>query len=78
MELFAELAKLFMATEGTPLRLGNVEFWIDESGPWAGQLTFSVPTSKWNSDAMAAEVASLARVYPEVGRIVARHSAVTA
>jgi hypothetical protein len=77
MELFAELAKLMMATEGSPLVLGGVEFWIDATGPWAGQLTYSTDTSKWDARAMGESVAQLAKVYPEVSRIVARYSAVT-
>ena len=42
-DLFRELTALMQGTEQTPLRLGNVEFWIDQGGPWAGQLSFSVP-----------------------------------
>lgn len=67
MKLYSDLAKLFMATEATPLRIAGVEFWIDGT-----DLIYSVPTSKWNVPAMAQEVASLAKVYPEVERIVAQ------
>lgn len=31
------------------IRLGNVEFWIDAEGPWAGKLSFSIPTSQWDT-----------------------------
>lgn len=74
MELYVELAKLFLATEGTPLRIAGVEFWIDAVGPWAGQLTYFPAASKWNPQEMGVEVALLARCYPEVSRIVARHA----
>jgi hypothetical protein len=74
MELYRELAKMFLATEGTPLKLGNVEFWIDSVGPWAGVLSFSRPASQWEPQAMGQAVADLARCYPEVGRLVARYA----
>lgn len=74
MELYLELARLMLATEATPLRIAGVEFWIDAVGPWAGQLTFSLPTSKWNPQAMGEDVALLALCYPEIKRIVARHA----
>ncbi len=67
MELYVELAQLFMATEATPLVIAGVEFWLDSDS-----LTFSVPTSKWNPKEMGESVAELAKVYPEVTRIVAR------
>ena len=72
--LFTDLAHLMHATEASPLRLGNVEFWIDSAGPWAGVLSFSVPSNAWNAAAMGADVASLARVHPEVYRIVAKYA----
>lgn len=72
MPMYEQLAKLMMATEASPLRLGNVEFWIDVDGPWAGVLSFSVPTGKWNVQALAQSVLELSRVYPEVARIVNR------
>jgi hypothetical protein len=72
MDLFIELARLTRATEGTPLVLGNVEFWIDLSGPWKGQLGFSIPTSQWDAHAIGASVSSLSVVYPEIPSIVAR------
>lgn len=75
MELYAELAKLFLATYDTPLRIAGVEFWIDERGPWAGQLSFSKPASQWDARAMGKDVADYARCYPEVSRIVMRHAA---
>jgi hypothetical protein len=27
--------------------LGNVEFWVDADGPWAGSLSYSLPTNQW-------------------------------
>lgn len=77
MNLFKELATLFMATEATPLRLHGVEFWIDQSGPWQGQLVFFPATAYWNAKGIGEDVDKLAKVYPEVGRIVARYAEVT-
>ena len=74
MELFRALAVLMLATEGPPLVLGNVDFWIDPTGPWAGQLSFSIPTAQWIPQAMGESVAELAKCYPEVWRIVSRYS----
>jgi hypothetical protein len=73
-QLFSELAKLFLATEASPLRIANVEFWSDAVGPFADTLSFSVPTDKWDARAMGESVAQLARVYPEVSKIVARYA----
>ncbi len=72
MQLYAELAALMLATEASPLVLGNVEFWIDASGPWAGQLSYSPSSERWDVLTMAQDVESLSRVYPEVLRIVSR------
>jgi hypothetical protein len=72
MNLFNELAKLMMATEASPLVLGNVEFWIDADGPWKDQLSYSPDTPKWDTKAMGESVAQLAKVYPEVSQIVNR------
>ena len=52
----------------------NVEFWIDPTGPWAGQLSFSIPTAQWNPQGMGTSVAELAKCYPEVWRIVSRYT----
>lgn len=38
------------------IRLGNVEFWIDDAGPWAGKLSFSIPTSQWDSTAVSRDL----------------------
>lgn len=38
------------------VRLGNVEFWIDADGPWAGKLSFSIPTSQWNKEAVSRDL----------------------
>jgi hypothetical protein len=69
MQLYKDLAQLFMATEASPLRVDSVEFWIDSDA-----LVYSIPTAQWNPRAMGEAVASLARVYPEVGRIVMRYA----
>lgn len=74
MELYKALAFLMLATEGTPLKLGNVEFWIDPAGPWAGQLSFSIPLAQWNPSAMGESVAELAAIYPEVWGVVSHYA----
>jgi hypothetical protein len=38
------------------VKLGNVEFWIDADGPWAGKLSFSIPTSQWDHAALARDL----------------------
>ncbi len=43
-------------TDEYGIRLGNVEFWIDADGPWAGQLSFSIPTSYWDKKRVAADL----------------------
>ena len=72
--MYKELAALFKATEATPLRVAGVEFWIDATGPWAGQLSYSVPASLWNPRAMGEEIAALAKAYPEVVGIVLKYA----
>lgn len=72
MDLFIDIARLTHATEACPLILGNVEFWFDPAGPWAGQLAFSIPTSKWDAQAIGASVSQLSILYPEITRIVTR------
>jgi hypothetical protein len=49
------------------IRLGNVEFWIDADGPWANQLSFSIPTSQWVG--VAADLAKAMRMTPEERKI---------
>ena len=38
------------------VRLGNVEFWIDADGPWVGKLSFSIPTSQWDTAALSRDL----------------------
>lgn len=38
------------------VRLGNVEFWIDSEGPWAGQLSHSISTSQWDTAKVASDL----------------------
>lgn len=78
MEMYEQLARLMMATEASPLVLGNVEFWIDTNGPWAGVLSYSLPTGQWDVLKISQSVLELSRVYPEVTRIVNSFCAVTA
>jgi hypothetical protein len=74
MELYKALALLFSATEGHPLCLGNVAFWVDPVGPWAGELSFSIPAALWNPRAIGESVADLATLHSEVWRIVSRYA----
>lgn len=78
MQMYEQLAKLMLATEASPLVLGNVEFWIDADGPWAGVLAYSTPTGRWDVLAISQSVLELTRVYPEAARIVNSFCAVTA
>ncbi len=41
------------------LQLGNVDFWVDSEGPWAGQLSSSIPNEQWDVDAIAADYAKI-------------------
>jgi hypothetical protein len=36
------------ANETQPLTLGNVSVWIDDSGPWEGQVCYLPETSQWD------------------------------
>jgi len=49
-----ELVRKSGATEDKPITLGGVQFWLD--GQWADNLCYSLPTSKWNSRAIAKDV----------------------
>ncbi len=69
MDLFKELAVLMNATEVSPLRLGNVEFWIDN-----GELVYSIPSYQWDAREIGISAQHLSLVYPEVVRIVARYA----
>lgn len=46
-----------------PVTLGGVDFWIDSDGPWAGQLSFSVPTSNWDKEKVSAELTAKLNVH---------------
>jgi len=35
---------------------GNVEFWIDQTGPWAGDLSYDIETHRWDTDAIARDI----------------------
>jgi hypothetical protein len=74
MKFYRELAQLMHATEVKPLCIDSVEFWIDTVGPWAGQLSFSVPTGQWNPLAMGKDVALLAATNPEIGLIAMKYA----
>jgi hypothetical protein len=62
------------ATEVKPLCIDGVEFWIDTVGPWAGQLSFSVPTGQWNPQAMVQDVMLLAALNPEITLIAMKYA----
>jgi hypothetical protein len=53
---FEHLVKGVM--QDNKVKLGNVDFWVDETGPWAGALSYSVPTSQWRgvADALTAAI----------------------
>lgn len=40
------------------VHLGNVEFWIDSDGPWAGQLSFDKPSNLWDVPAIQRDLIS--------------------
>ena len=39
------------ATEESPLKLGNVEFWIG-AGPFLGIVIYSIPSYQWDREAV--------------------------
>lgn len=41
--------------------LGNVEFWVDAEGPWAGKLSFDKPNSEWDMKALTTDLAEMVR-----------------
>jgi|SRR6185436_4746797 len=53
---FERLVRIVCPVGGNPddvgVMLGNVGFWIDADGPWAGQLSFSHPTNAWDLPAL--------------------------
>ncbi len=56
---FEAWVKLLCPLDGSPLKLGNIEVWIDPSGPWAGVISYSLPTSQWDKGAVSADLAAL-------------------
>jgi hypothetical protein len=66
IELFKEMAVYFHAEESKPLILGNTAFWIDSTGPWAGEISFSLPPRQWDAQAIGKSAAHLAESFPAV------------
>lgn len=60
IEQFEAMVRSICPVGGSPdeygVRLGNVEFWIDSEGPWAGKLSHSIPTSQWDTPRVAADL----------------------
>jgi hypothetical protein len=69
IQMYKEFAQQVKATESYPLRLGNVEFWIEGDA-----LIFSIPASQWDGKAIGKDVARLVPSLPSFGAIVARHA----
>jgi len=42
----------------SPIQLGNVQFWVDATGPWAGELSHDPGTSEWDLDAIKRDLNS--------------------
>ena len=40
------------------VQFGNVHFWIDSDGPWAGELSYSIPSSEWDTKAIGRDIAA--------------------
>lgn len=41
---------------GQTVTLGNVDFWVDSEGPWADQLSFSLPINAWDVPAISRDL----------------------
>ena len=46
-----------------PVKLGNVTFWIDADGPWAGEIGFDVVPSGWDINAIIADLTPRVRLH---------------
>lgn len=53
---FAALVRRIMQPGG--VRLGNVEFWVDDDGPWAGRLSYDTPTDRWDVPAITDDLST--------------------
>jgi len=56
---FFELIEPIIRANNNKIKLGNVEFWIDQDGPWQGETSYNLPACKWDHDAIAKDVAEL-------------------
>ena len=51
---FKEAIKYLLHTYNVnEIKIGNVTFWVDNDGPWKDQLSFDIPTDKWNKEEIA-------------------------
>lgn len=48
--------KALVPADGSHRTFGNVEVWINLEGPWAGQLSYSRPTTEWDRKTFNADV----------------------
>lgn len=66
-ESFDTLVRLVCPVGGNSddagLQLGNVNFWIDASGPWKGQLSHSISTSLWDIRHVSADLTAALTAY---------------
>ena len=73
VEQFNAMVRSICPIGGKPdeygIRLGNVEFWIDADGPWANRLSFSIPTSQWDTKQVSADLAKALQMTAEERKI---------
>lgn len=43
--------------------LGNVEFWIDNGGPWNGEVSYSLIRELWDIPAVVADIERVVKAY---------------
>ena len=51
------IGSLFKAM--APVKLGNVEFWVDSQGPWAGELSYDTESDNWDQAAIMRDMNSI-------------------
>ena len=72
IDIYKRIAEVMQGTPDKPVVIGNVEFWIDAQGPWAGQLSFFPASNRWDAYEMAKCVERICSRYPEVDAMLAR------
>lgn len=55
-DLMETWLRALVPADGTSRTFGNVECWIDTEGPWAGRVSYSLPTSQWDRKAFNADL----------------------